>query len=169
MRRLPPLVLGLLLAALAAGCGQEDSGLIPEQRASQLTAAVDRVGQACGDEDPDAARAAVDEANRLVSELPRRVNRRLRSNLREWLEHIGGRVERDCEPAPEETPTPTETPEPTPEPTETPTPTETPEPTPEPTEEPPGEGPDGEGPPGQQDGGVEPPGDGGVTAPGDEG
>ena len=158
MRCRPTLALGLLLTVLAAGCGSEEPELIPQARASQLTAAVDEVADACADEDPDKARAAIAAANELVSELPRRVDDALRANLRDWLSHIRSRLDRDCEP--EETPTPdpteTATPEPTetatPEPTETATPEPTETPTPEPTPE----------------ATVEPPGDGGVSAPEDD-
>jgi outer membrane biosynthesis protein TonB len=160
MSRRPFLALGLLLAVLAAGCGGEERTLIPESRASELTAAVDEINQACEDQDPDAAHAAVTAANQQVSELPRRVDAELKRNLRDWLNHIDERVDRDCKPEEEETPTPTPTPSPTetptPEPTETPTPEPTETPTPEPTEVPP-------------EPTVEPPGDGGVPAPEDAG
>jgi hypothetical protein len=141
-------LLALAVAVLAAGCGQEDNtGLIDEARSQELVASVDRIGSACSDGDPQAAQAALDEASAQVSELPRRVEDELRANLREWLEQVQSRLERDCEPEatptaePTEAPTaePTETP--TAEPTETPTETATPEPTetppPEPTETPP--------------------------------
>jgi outer membrane biosynthesis protein TonB len=161
MSRRPSLALGLLLpAVLAAGCGREEQTLIPPSRASQLTATVDQIAQACESEDPGKARAAVVAANQQVSELPRRVDAGLRRNLRDWLAHIDDRVGRDCEPEEEETPTPTppptETPEPTPSPTETPEPTPTGTPTPAPTEVPP-------------EPTVEPPGEGGVPAPEDTG
>jgi outer membrane biosynthesis protein TonB len=160
MSRRPFLALGLLLAVLAAGCGGEERTLIPESRASELTAAVDEINQACEDQDTDAAHAAVTAANQQVSELPRRVDSELKRNLRDWLNHIDERVDRDCKPEEEETPTPTPTPSPTetptPEPTETPTPEPTETPTPEPTEVPP-------------EPTVEPPGDGGVPAPEDAG
>ena len=161
MSRRPIVALGLLLAALAAGCGREEQTLIPESDASRLTATVDEIAAACDDEKPDEARAAVTAANQQVSELPRRVDAELRRNLREWLNHIDERVEQDCEP--EETPTPTataaptEAPTSTPEPTETPTPEPTETPTPAPTEEPPPEPT------------VEPPGEGGVPAPESDG
>ena len=156
------LALGLLLAVLAAGCGREEQNLIPESRAGELTAAVDEIQQACDDQDPDAVRAAVTAANQQVSELPRRVDSELKGNIRDWLNHIDDRVERDCKPEEEETPEPTETatPEPTetatPEPTETATPEPTETATPEPTEVPP-------------EPTVEPQGDGGVPAPEDAG
>ena len=162
MSRRPSLALGLLLAVLAAGCGREEQTLIPESRAGELTAAVDEIQQACDDQDPDAAHAAVTAANQQVSELPRRVDSELKRNVRDWLNHIDDRVDRDCKPEEEATPEPTETatPEPTetatPEPTETATPEPTETATPEPTEVPP-------------EVTVEPPGDGGVPAPEEDG
>ena len=86
------------------------------------------------------ARAAADEAAAQINELPRRVDDALQANMLEWVEHIEGRLERDCEAEEEPTPEPTETatPEPTetatPEPTETATPEPTETATPEPTE-----------------------------------
>jgi len=145
------LVPGLLVAALLAGCGSEDPGLIPPDRATALTKTVDAVKAACDGEDPDTARDAVAEARNQVSELPGSVDQGLRRNLREWLTRIDNRIEQDCEPEEEETPTPTASPTPTPTetPEATPTPTATPEPTETPAPEPT----------------VEPPGDGGVPAP----
>ena len=158
MSRRPTLALGLLLATvLAGGCGSEEQTLIPQSRAAELTATVDQIAQACDDQDPDKARAAVTAANQQVSELPRRVDAELRRNLRDWLNHIDDRIDRDCEPEEEETPTPTpsptETPSPTPTPDETETPTPTPTASPEPTEEP------------TVEPTVEPPVEGGVPAP----
>jgi outer membrane biosynthesis protein TonB len=139
LRTLP--VVALVVAGLA-GCGQDNRRLIDEARSEQLMATVDRIEAACSDQDPQAAQAAVDEANAQVNELPRRVDEGLKDNMREWLGQIQSRLERDCEPEeepppPPPPPAPTEEPtaEPTPEPTEEPTP----EPTPEPTEEPPPE------------------------------
>jgi outer membrane biosynthesis protein TonB len=161
MPRRLPLALGLLVAALLAGCGGSERELIPESRATRLTATVDQITAACEAEEAERAQAAVEAANQQVSELPRRVDAQLRDNLREWLAHIEGRLERDCEPAEEEeTPAPTATPEPT----ETPTPTATPEPTETPTAtptEPPEETVIPDEP-------VEPPPEGGVVAPEDD-
>ena len=157
MPRRPSLALGLLLVAVPlAGCGSEDPELIPQTRASALTSTIDEIQSACDDNDTAEAKAAVEAANRQVSELPRRVDADLKRNIRDWLSHIDDRIDRDCKAEETPTPTPSATETPTPEPTETPTaePTETPtaEPTetatPEPT--------------------VEPPGDGGVIAPEDE-
>ena len=151
MPRRPSLALGLLLAALPlAGCGRENPELIPETRASALTSTIDEITSACDANDPAKAKAAVQAANQQVSELPRRVDAELKSNIRQWLRHIDGRIDEDCAEEEEETPTPspspteTATPEPTetatPAPTETATPVPTETATPEPTVEPPGDG-----------------------------
>jgi hypothetical protein len=164
MPRRPLLALGLLLAVMpVAGCGSDDPERIPQNRASALTSTIDRISAACDDNDPAKAKAAVDAANQQVSELPRRVDAKLKSNIRDWLRHIDDRIDEDCKAEKEASPTPTatetETPTPTPTKTATPTPTETatPTPTPTPTEtttpEPT----------------VEPPGGGGVLAPEDQG
>jgi hypothetical protein len=165
MPRRPLLALGLLLAALPmAGCGSEDPELIPQNSASALTSTIDKISAACDDHDRDKAKAAIQAASQQVSELPRRVNADLKSNLRDWLAHIDDRVERDCKAKEEEaspTPSPTATETPTPTPTPTATETATPEPTetatPEPTET------------ATPEPTVEPPGDGGVSAPEDNG
>ena len=151
MPRRPPLALGLLLAVIPlAGCGKENPELIPATRASALTSTIDEITSACEANDTAKAKAAVQAANQQVSELPRRVDSELKSNIRQWLRHIDGRIDQDCAKEEEETPTPspspteTATPEPTetatPEPTETATPEPTETATPEPTVEPPGDG-----------------------------
>jgi outer membrane biosynthesis protein TonB len=130
----------LVAAALLAGCGETNTALIPEDRAQTLLAAVDQVEAACADGEVQDAQAALDDLSAQVNELPRRVEARLKRNMRNWVEHLDERLDRDCEPEPTETvtaePTETVTPEPTEtaEPTVTPEPTETP--TPEPTETP---------------------------------
>ena len=133
------LVLALVAAVLAAGCGQENNrALIPQDNADALLASVDRVEAACADEDASTARAELNETKAQINELPRRVDDELQNNLIEWVDQIERRIDRDCEPEEEATPEPTETAAPTetatPEPTETPAPTETA--TPEPTETP---------------------------------
>src|SRR5215208_2510940 len=121
MPRCAILALGLLPAALASGCGSDDPKLIPQTNAAALTETIDQIGQACDDEDPAKARAAIVAANQQVSELPRRVDQDLKDNVRQWLTYMQGRVNRDCKPQEEKTPTPTETPlTPTPSPSETP-------------------------------------------------
>jgi hypothetical protein len=158
------LLLAAGLSALLAGCGSDDSALIPEDDAGRLSALVAEAGDASTAGECDAARRAVREAEQQLSGLPRKTDRALKANLRDWLDYLNGQIGDECEAEPEETPTPTATPEvtetPTPTPTATETPTETPTPTPTetpsptPTEEP-GSGGD-EGPP------EEPPGSGGV-------
>ena len=137
MPRRPLLALGLLLAVISvAGCGSEDPEFIPQTRASALTSTIDEITAACDAEDPAKAKAAVEAANQQVSELPRRVDAKLKRNIRDWLSHIDDRIERDCKAEETPTPTPSATETPTPEPTETPTPEPTETPTPEPTEVP---------------------------------
>jgi hypothetical protein len=117
------LVLALVAAALAAGCGEENNrALIPQDNADALLASVDRVEAACSDEDASTARAELNETKAQINELPRRVDDELQNNLIEWVDQIERRIDRDCEPEEEPTPEPTETPAPT----ETPVPTETP-------------------------------------------
>jgi hypothetical protein len=162
MRRALPV---LLLAAgiLAAGCGQENRSLIPEDNARALVENVDAVDAACSANDVDAAEDALNRVSDGISELPRRVDDDLQQNMREWVEQVQGRLERDCEaeqeeetptatatPAETPTATPTETPTATPTETPTETPTATPTETPAPTVTP---------PPTEDDGG------GGVVAP----
>jgi outer membrane biosynthesis protein TonB len=134
-----PLLAAALGALALAGCGSDDPALIPAADADQLTALVSEARDASAAGECDRARRAVSEAELQLSGLPRRTDKRLKANLRQWLEHLDGRIAEECEPPePEETPTP----EPTEEPTETPTaepteePTETPTPTPTATPEP---------------------------------
>jgi hypothetical protein len=154
--------LGVLVLA---GCGSENTALIPQTDADQLTALVAEAGDASAAGECVAARRAVTEAERQLSGLPRKTAPRLKANLKDWLEHLDERITRECEESEPEataTPSPTETPTETPTPTATPTPTPTPTATatPAPTETvDPGTG--GEAPP------AEPPGTGGVL-PGDE-
>jgi hypothetical protein len=131
-RRAAPL-LGLVAAALLAGCGQTNPKLITQSDADRLTAAVDQIQEACTSGDAAKVRSLVSDADHRVSELPRRTDRNLKKNLNTWLAHIDSRAERDCKP--EATPAPTQTPTVTETPTETatPTPTETSTPTPTPT------------------------------------
>jgi len=148
MRRLPPLVLGVLAVASLAGCGQSNPELIPSNSAQALQQAADKIAAACSSEDRSEARAQVRVAEREIDSLPRAVDARLKQNLQDWVDRIQARIPEDCRA--EETPTPTpEATEPPPEETATaePTATETPEetataePTPTATEPPPEEEP----------------------------
>src|SRR5215207_9382437 len=150
MRFRSPLIAAALGALALTGCGSENDALIPQQDADQLTALVSEAGDASAAGECDRARQAVEEAELQLSGLPRRTAKRLKANLRDWLEHLDGQIAEECEePQPDETTTP--------EPTAAPEPTETPEPT---VTVDPGTG--GEGQP------EEPAGTGGVP-PGDEG
>ena len=160
MPRCRLLVLGLLLTVIPlAGCGSDNPELIPSTRASALSSTVDEIQQACDDNDPVKAKTAILAANQQVSALPRRVDAKLKRNIKAWLAHISDRVDQDCQAEEKKTPTPTATPSATETPTETatPSPTETPTETatPSPTETP------------SASPTVEPPTGGGVTAPED--
>ncbi len=151
-----PLLAAVLGVLALAGCGSDNAALIPQENADQLTTLVSEAGDASAAGECDRARRAVDEAELELSGLPRKTDKRLKANLRQWLDHLDRRIAEDCKaPAPEETatpeatPSPTETPSPTPSPTETPEPTATPAPTvtvdpgtggEEPAEEPPASG-----------------------------
>jgi hypothetical protein len=131
MPRRAALLPALAIAAVLAGCAQDNPNLIPPDQATALQSEVDRIQQACDDGDTIALRQAVAAADERVLELPSTTDRRLRNNLRAWLRQIARRAPEDCK-GPDETPTatPTETAAPTVTETPTPTATETPVPTP---------------------------------------
>jgi outer membrane biosynthesis protein TonB len=129
-----PLLAAALGALALTGCGSDSPALIPQEDADRLTALVGEAGDAAAAGECDTARRAVREAELQLSGLPRRTDRELKSNIRDWLQHLDGRIAEECEaPEPEETATPEPTAAPTETPTPEPTPTETPTPTPEPT------------------------------------
>src|SRR5918998_2190231 len=131
------LLLAAVLCALVAGCGSgSDAALIPRDDADRLSTRVAAAGGASDGCDCDAARRRVREAGQQIASLPRRTSRALKANLRDWLQHLDGRIAEECEAEPDETPTPEPTETPTPEPTETPTPEPTETPTPTPTRTP---------------------------------
>jgi membrane-bound lytic murein transglycosylase len=144
------LAIALVAAALLAGCGQTNPALIPSDRAQALQDTVDKIQSACSDHDVQGAQQAAAEASAQINELPAKVDRRLKRNMRDWVNQIESRLDRDCQakttptPTPTQTETPTPTPTPTatetPTPTPTPTATETPTPTPTPTPTVPGNG-----------------------------
>jgi hypothetical protein len=137
------LLLGLALAAalLLPACGSSNPKLIPQDRAQTLKDTVDQISQHTSDKDCSGAKSSLTRARNEVSELPRSVDRRLKTNLNQWLDHVGGRIPQDCKdkatptPTPSETASPTETPSasPTKTPTDTPTPSATPSATPTPS------------------------------------
>jgi outer membrane murein-binding lipoprotein Lpp len=160
-----PLVAAAVGSLLLAGCGSENPALIPQGDADQLTTLVSEARDASAAGECDRARRSVGEAELQLSGLPRKTDKQLKANLKQWLDYLDARIAEECKaPEPEATPTPAPT---EPEETATPAPTETatPEPTETATPEPtvtvdPGTG--GEGVP------EEPQGSGGVP-PGNEG
>src|SRR3954469_16502008 len=91
------LATALVGAALLAGCGKTNTALIPADRASALQDTVNQVQDACNNHDAQAAQSALDEASAQINELPRKVDRRLKANLRDWVNPIERRVDRDCQ------------------------------------------------------------------------
>src|SRR5215207_6938054 len=115
-----PLLAAALGALALAGCGSDDTALIPQEDADRVITLVGDAGDAAAKGACDRARRAVREAELQLSGLPRKTDSELKANIRDWLQHLDGRIAEDCQPPePEETPTP----EPTVAPTETPTPT----------------------------------------------
>jgi cell division septation protein DedD len=135
MRLRSLLIVAGLCVLLLAGCGSQNDALIPREDAERLSTLVADAGRASDAGECDAARRAVTEAEQQLDGLPRKTSKKLKSNLRDWLDHLDGKIADECDAEPEETATPTATPEATetPAPTETPTPTETPAPTETPT------------------------------------
>jgi hypothetical protein len=129
------LLLAAGLSALLAGCGSDNAALIPQSDADRLSALVAKAGDASGAGECATAQRAVREAEQQLDGLPRKTDKNLKANLRDWLDYLNGQIADECQEQEEETPTPTPTPTPTetPAPTETPTPTETPSPTETPT------------------------------------
>jgi len=164
MFRVLPLGLALAAALLLPACGGSNPKLIPQDRADRLTRTLDLVAQHTSDEDCSGAQASLRRARSQLAELPRRVDRRLKANLGDWLDQIASRIPEECKKKQAETPTPTEAPEETatPSPTDTPTPTPTPSPTATATPSP--EGGDEQNSPPDGTGGVQPPDTGGVDA-----
>ena len=164
------LLLAAGLSALLAGCGSENAALIPRDDADRISALVAEAGDASGAGECDTARQAVRQADQQLSGLPRKTDKNLKANLRDWIDYLDRQIAgRNARPRPRRRrprrrrprrprpPTPTDR-----RPSETETPTPTPTPTPEPTATvDPGTGGE-QGPP------EEPPGTGGVP-PGEDG
>jgi hypothetical protein len=135
------LLLAVGLSALLAGCGSDDSALLPQDDADRLSALVAEAGDASNAGECEAGQRAVREAEQQLAGLPRATDQELKKNLRAWLDHLDGQIRQECKAEPEETPTveptaePTESPtaEPTESPTESPTPSPTPTASPDPT------------------------------------
>jgi predicted small lipoprotein YifL len=121
MRRL---LLGVLVAAALAGCGQSNPALLPQSNAQALQATADKIQAACTAKDRTEARSQIRSAERQLDQLPRAVDPQLKQNLQDWIDRIQSRITDDCRAEQTATPTPTETA--TEAPTQTATPTETP-------------------------------------------
>src|SRR3954469_8702201 len=96
MFRVLPLGLALAAALILSACGGSNPKLIPQDRADRLTSTADQIAQRTSDHDCSGAQAALRRARNQVSELPRRVDRRLRANLGDWLDQIASRIPQDC-------------------------------------------------------------------------
>ncbi|HEX2085487.1 MAG TPA: hypothetical protein VHF89_07380 [Solirubrobacteraceae bacterium] len=151
MRRLPPLLLALvlgLLAALAVACGDDDDDrrLLSPSRAADIREELDTIAERvqkgeCADLDPAFVRL-----ERAVDGLPRGTDRRLRARLADGVAHLREIAPEECsDNRPETTTTETEpetipetTPETTPPDTTTaPPPDTTTQPPPDTTTDPP--------------------------------
>src|SRR5215210_2375511 len=116
-----PLLAAGLSALVLAGCGSKDAGLIPKAEADQLSTLVSEAGSASAAGQCDTARRSVREAEQQLSGLPRRTDKALKGNLRDWLDHLDEAIADECSAEATETPAPTSTPEPTDTPTPEPT------------------------------------------------
>ena len=106
------LLLAVLLSALLAGCGAQNDALIPQDDADRLSGLVADAASASDAGDCDAARRQVSEAEQQLSALPRKTDRELKQNLRDWLTYLDGQIDDQCEAEPDKTPTPAPTEEP---------------------------------------------------------
>ncbi|HEX8084333.1 MAG TPA: hypothetical protein VF529_08580 [Solirubrobacteraceae bacterium] len=146
MRRLPPILLALVLgvlSAVAVSCGDDgdDKKLLAPSRASEIKDELDKIDERVTKGECDELAPAFTRLERAINGLPRSTDRRLRRRLVDGVANLQRIAPEQCrdnrpettdttETAPETTTTPPET-ETTPPPTETtPPPTET---TPPPT------------------------------------
>ncbi len=112
MRRLAALL--VVLAAALAGCGGNDSRLLPSTEADALKDTLESIRQAVSDRDVSACAARVRELRGEIGNLGPPIDRELRQRLRqEVVEQLAPRVEQQCDdPKTERIPT-TTTPAPT--------------------------------------------------------
>ena len=170
VRRLPPLLLALvlgLLAAVVVACGDEegdDRRLLAPTRAAAIQEELDKIATRVEDGDCTALAPAFERLNEAIAGLPRSTDRRLRRRLAQGAENLeqvapdecGGNRPETTETVPETVPETTTVPPETETPTQTTPPqTQTTPPATEPTETLPGDGtggeeaPEGFAPPGQ--------------------
>ena len=115
-------VLGLC-ALLASGCGSENRKLIPQRNADELTSLIDGAAQANAAGKCDTAASRVQAAKSALNGLPAATDRRLKRNLRDWIDHLEQTIEDECTaPQAEKTATPEASETATPEPSATATP-----------------------------------------------
>ena len=162
-------VVALALAAVAAGCGGDDSGAqIPQENADQMLATAQEIEQASSSQECDTAKSGTTDLRGQVDELEGDVDGEIYDALSQMVSRLDEQLDSECAETGTSEPETTETTETVaPEPTTT-TPTETTttttEPAPEeeeeeaPAPEPPGQGGGGGGqgpsptPPGQSGG-----------------
>ena len=166
LRRPAATLAAVALAAVAAGCGEEESRPIPGRIAQPLVGELDQLLKRVDNGDCSAAkRGNLKRIDRRVEQLPKDVDPEVRSQVEDAVDNLNDLVETECRQKrkPEKTEPEETTPEPVPEPTQ-PEPTQPPEETQPPQTQPPQD--DG----GDDDGGggvpVQPPGEGGGGAKG---
>jgi hypothetical protein len=87
------------LAAVAVGCGGDDSNLIPSQRASDLTGQLDQIKSAIDDGSCDGLSAKVSRFKADAASLPPNVDRRLRSRINDGAAALQQHAVDDCQAA----------------------------------------------------------------------
>src|SRR4051794_11988934 len=99
-------LLAAVLAVVLVGCGaQDDSRLLPQDRANQLLVGVEGIRSAIDDGDCSIATRSVGEMRRQIADLPAGVGGGLKRNMGQWLDQVETRIPRDCKAA--QTPAPT--------------------------------------------------------------
>jgi hypothetical protein len=132
VRRLPPLVLALVLgvlAAVAVSCGDDDKDrkLLSPTKASEIREELDKIAERVEKGECDELQPAFIRLNRAIDQLPTRTDKRLRRRLASGAENLQRIAPDECR---DNRPKTTETTETVPETTETVPPTTT---TPPPT------------------------------------
>jgi hypothetical protein len=88
--------LGVVCAVLVAGCGGDDSKLVPSRDAEALKRYADRVGVAVAGQDCQTAAVQVQRAQDRIAELPAKVDSGLRANLVEAFQNLAERASTEC-------------------------------------------------------------------------
>ncbi|HEX2468891.1 MAG TPA: hypothetical protein VHJ54_11855 [Solirubrobacterales bacterium] len=90
-------LLAIAVATLLAGCGGDDGGTIPADRADQLTARLTEVEGAVAEGDCDGARASANLFVTQVDQLPAEVDDEVKQALREGGERLQQLATEQCE------------------------------------------------------------------------